>query len=115
MQSNMKKCSALLGVEDYRLFCMALTQRYVGYAPGEARDFLAEFIESRGKGFKALTRSVFKALPEEDQAKLRLAIREERDQEKRRTFYQIQNYRMLSKHNFLKLVDIFAWKYSNSY
>ena len=76
---DMKKYSAKLGIEDYRLFCMAVTQRYVGFAPGEKLDYLAEFLESRGKGFKGLTKTEFKKLPEEEKAKLRLAIRDTHD------------------------------------
>ena len=72
---DMKQYSRILGVQDYRLFCMAMTQRYVGYAPGDERDFLGRFLEEKGQGFKALSRKEFKKLSEEDQAKLRLAIR----------------------------------------
>ena len=71
----MKRYSSVLGVHDYRLFCMAMTQRYVGYAPGDEKDFLGRFLEAKGQGFKALSRKEFKKLSEEDKASLRLAIR----------------------------------------
>ena len=61
--------------QDYRLFCMAMTQRYIGFAPWEEKDFLGQYLESKGQGFKALSRKEFKKLSEEDKSKLRLAIR----------------------------------------
>ena len=76
---NMKKYSKILGVSDYRLFCMVLTQRYIGYAPGEERDFLAQFVESKGQGLKSLNPTEFKKLSEEEKEKLRVAIRDAHD------------------------------------
>jgi len=77
--TNMKKYSEMLGIQDYRLFCMAMTQRYIGFAPWEEKDFLGQYLESKGKGFKALSRKEFKKLSEEDKSKLRLAIRDTHD------------------------------------
>ena len=54
---------------------MAMTQRYIGFAPWEEKDFLGQYLESKGKGFKALSRKEFKKLSDEDKSKLRLAIR----------------------------------------
>ena len=58
----MKTYSNVLGVDDYRLFCMALTQRWVGVAPGdndfyltflrvgeESKDFLEKILKSYRK------------------------------------------------------------------
>ena len=73
----MKKYSNELGVEDYRLFCIALTTRWIGTAPGE-RDFLTDYIESRG-GIKNLSRKHFKTLPEEQKVKIRAAFRDIHD------------------------------------
>ena len=73
----MKHYSNELGVEDYRLFCIALTQRWIGAAPGDS-DFLSDFIESRG-GIKGLSRKEFKKLPEEEKVKVRAAFREVHD------------------------------------
>ena len=72
---DMERYSRALGIQDYRLFCMAMTQRYVGYAPGAEKDFLGQYLESKGQGFKGLSRKEFRKLSEEDKSKLRLAIR----------------------------------------
>ena len=72
--NSMKKYSNELGVNDYRLFCMALTTRWVGAAPGDD-DYLTNFFESRG-GIKNFSRKDFKALPEEEKAKVRAAFRD---------------------------------------
>ena len=74
----MKKYSVQLGIDDYRLFCMALTQRWVGVAPGDEGDFLSQFLKSRG-GIKKFSRKDFKKLPEEDKVKLRAAFRDIHD------------------------------------
>jgi len=73
----MKKFSSLLGITDYRLFCMALTQRWVGAAPGDD-DFLSKFFENRG-GAKGFTRKDFKKLPEDEKVKFRAAFRDIHD------------------------------------
>jgi aarF domain-containing kinase len=73
----MKKYSSLLGINDYRLFCMTLTQRWVGAAPGDD-DFLSKFFESRG-GVKGFTRKDFKKLPEDEKVKFRAAFRDLHD------------------------------------
>ena len=73
----MKKYSSLLGVHDYRLFCIALTQRWIGAAPNDD-DFLSNFLQSHG-GVKGFSRKDFKKLPEEEKAKLRTAFRDIHD------------------------------------
>ena len=73
----MKKYSSLLGVHDYRLFCIALTQRWIGAAPSDD-DFLSNFLQSHG-GVKGFSRKDFKKLPEEEKAKLRTAFRDIHD------------------------------------
>ena len=73
----MKTYSNMLGVDDYRLFCMALTQRWVGVAPGD-NDFLSNFFESRG-GIQGFSRKDFKKLPEEEKVKFRAAFRDIHD------------------------------------
>ena len=69
----MKRHSEALGVSDYRLFCMALTQRYI--APSEEerkRDYLSQFMDEHGP--KVFSRKRFNLLPEEEKQKLRKAI-----------------------------------------
>lgn len=71
---RMREFSLQLGVTDYRLFCMALTQRYV--APTEEdmdKDFLSKFLGKAGP--KAFNRKKFNALPEDVKAELREAIK----------------------------------------
>ena len=62
-----------LNVSDYRLFAMALTQRYISPLREElATDFLAQFMDKQGP--KKFERRAFAALPEEEKARLRAAI-----------------------------------------
>ena len=74
-ESYLQQSYLFFNHQDYRLFCMAMTQRYIGFAPWEEKDFLGQYLESKGQGFKALSRKEFKKLSEEDKSKLRLAIR----------------------------------------
>jgi len=75
---NMKKFGSDLNVEDYRLFAMALTQRYVKPTKEElAKDFLAQFMNKEGP--KKFDRKRFNQLPEEEKEKLRASIREFHD------------------------------------
>ena len=67
----MKKYCRLLKVEDYRLFCMALTQRYIKQLEGE-KDLLTEFLDANGP--KNFNRKVFNALPEEQKTEIRQCI-----------------------------------------
>ena len=71
MRENCRK----LGVEDYRLFCMALTQRYVPPDPAAdpaGVDTFSKVIGSRG--LKVFSRAQFAKLPEEEKQRLRKAI-----------------------------------------
>lgn len=79
--SAMKRFCRLLRVqsEDYRLFCMILTQRFVYPDPDDEPDFLSSLLEERRKQGLAFTRTDFKALPEEDKAKLRAVFRDIHD------------------------------------
>lgn len=69
----MRACGLELGVEDYRLFAMAVTQRYVRPSEEELQgDVLARLMDTKGP--KAFSRKNFNALPVEEKAELRKAI-----------------------------------------
>jgi hypothetical protein len=68
----MQRQCGRLNVQDYRLFSMALTQRYISPAKGEQADFLSSFMDKEGP--KKFGRRAFAALPEEEKARLRTAI-----------------------------------------
>ena len=83
---GMEKNSKLLGVDDYRLFCMALTQRYIAPTEEEKKtDILSQFMDKKGP--KNFSRKMFNALPEEEKEKLRVAIGDFHD----RMFDMFQN------------------------
>jgi hypothetical protein len=74
----MRKQCGLLNVKDYRLFAMALTQRYISPLKEElATDFLAQFMDKQGP--KKFERRAFAALPEAEKERLRVAIRDFHD------------------------------------
>ena len=67
-----------LNVEDYRLFSMALTQRYISPLREElSTDFLSQFMDKQGP--KKFGRRAFAALPEPEKERLRAAIRDFHD------------------------------------
>merc|ERR1719259_1018065 len=75
---DMKKYGKELNVEDYRLFAMALTQRYVKPTKEDLeKDVLAQFMNKKGP--KKFDRKAFNKLPEEEKEKLRASIREFHD------------------------------------
>lgn len=58
--------------KDYRLFCMALVQRYVAREKDDqSQDVFRMFFTSKGM---RLTANVFKGLTEEEKERLRLEI-----------------------------------------
>ena len=75
---EMRRLCDQLKVKDYRLFAMALTQRYISPLKEElATDFLAQFMDKQGP--KKFERRAFAALPEGEKARLRVAIRDFHD------------------------------------
>jgi len=70
---------AQMGVNhDYRLFCMALTQRYIKPDPcRESEDALSKIIGDRG--FKIFNRNEFSLLPDEEKRVLRSAVEDFHD------------------------------------
>jgi len=75
---DMKRYGEDLNVEDYRLFAMALTQRYIKPTKEELeKDILAQFIDKQGP--KKFSRKEFNKLPEMEQEKLRESIRDFHD------------------------------------
>jgi len=78
MVQEMKEECGSLNVEDYRLFAMALTQRYISPLKEElSTDFLSAFMDKQGP--KKFSRRAFNALPEPEKEKLRDAIRDFHD------------------------------------
>ncbi|TRY63441.1 hypothetical protein TCAL_07953 [Tigriopus californicus] len=70
---GMQKWCRTIGANDYRLFCMALTQRYVAPTEEERQtDFLSQFMDKNGP--KAFSRKQFNLLPEDEKQQLREAI-----------------------------------------
>eukprot|EP00096_Caligus_rogercresseyi_P010930 TRINITY_DN4134_c0_g1_i1.p1 TRINITY_DN4134_c0_g1~~TRINITY_DN4134_c0_g1_i1.p1 ORF type:complete len:541 (-),score=132.94 TRINITY_DN4134_c0_g1_i1:76-1698(-) len=71
----MQRNSVELGIdsEDYRYFCMTLSQHYISPRPGVQDTFLTQFME-KNKG--RFSRKDFDALSPEDKAKMRADIQE---------------------------------------
>jgi len=78
---DMKRYGEQLNVEDYRLFAMALTQRYIKPTEEElATDLLSQFIAKQKQGTKKFNfRKDFNKLPEEQQEALRESIKDFHD------------------------------------
>jgi len=75
---NMKRFGKELNVDDYRLFAMALTQRYVKPTKEELKtDILAQFMDRKGP--KRFDRKAFNSLPDEEKEKIRASIRDFHD------------------------------------
>ena len=73
---EMEKWGGMLNVEDYRVFSMALSQRFIAPRPGaEDMDVITKLIGG-GKGFN---RKAFNALPEEEKKEIRNALMEFHD------------------------------------
>ena len=66
------RCGKELNVEDYRLFAMVVSQRYIAPHKEEEQDALTKMMGS--KGLKAFNRKQFNALPEEEKKETRAAI-----------------------------------------
>ena len=66
------RCGKELNVEDYRLFAMVVSQRYIAPHKEEEQDALTKMMGS--KGLKAFNRKQFNALPEEEKKETRTAI-----------------------------------------
>ena len=69
--SEMEKWGNSLNVEDYRVFAMALSQRFIAPVPG-SDDEVDVFTQLLGK--KGFNRKMFNALPEEEKKEIRAAI-----------------------------------------
>ncbi|XP_071552103.1 uncharacterized aarF domain-containing protein kinase 5 isoform X1 [Panulirus ornatus] len=71
---KMKENAAQLGVtaSNYRLFCIALAQRYVPPPEGIVHDLFDLFFDDKGPKF--ISHADFKKLPEEEKKKLRREI-----------------------------------------
>jgi len=69
---GMAKCGKELNVEDYRLFAMAVSQRYIAPDKEEEQDALTKMMGKKGP--KAFNRKQFNALPEEEKKEIRAAI-----------------------------------------
>jgi aarF domain-containing kinase len=77
-QSMRTGCAELGVVEDYRLFCIALTQRWVSAdTKSEEKDFLAKIVDKNGP--KAFDRKKFNALPKEEKDRIRQDLMEVHD------------------------------------
>eukprot|EP00088_Acartia_fossae_P023432 TRINITY_DN2444_c0_g1_i11.p1 TRINITY_DN2444_c0_g1~~TRINITY_DN2444_c0_g1_i11.p1 ORF type:complete len:553 (-),score=124.63 TRINITY_DN2444_c0_g1_i11:498-2156(-) len=75
---SMKRYGKELNVDDYRLFAMALTQRYIKPTKEELeKDVLAQFMDKKGP--KKFDRKAFNNLPEDQKEKIRESIREFHD------------------------------------
>ena len=68
---EMERCSQRLNVEDYRVFAIALSQRFIAARPGRDKDLDVFTKMLQGKGFN---RKMFRALPEEEKQEIRAAI-----------------------------------------
>ena len=66
------RCGKELNVEDYRLFAMVVSQRYIAPHKEEEQDALTKMMGSKGP--KAFNRKQFNALPEEEKKETRAAI-----------------------------------------
>jgi len=69
---GMARCSKELNVEDYRIFAMAVSQRYIAPDKREDQDALTNIMGKKGP--RAFTRKQFNALPEEEKKEVRQAI-----------------------------------------
>jgi len=69
---GMAGCARELGVADYRLFAMAVSQRYIAPGGGDAGDALTNIIDKNGT--KPFNRKQFNALPDEEKKDVRKAI-----------------------------------------
>jgi len=69
---GMARCGKELNVEDYRLFAMAVSQRYIAPGKEEDQDALTKMLGKKGP--KAFNRKQFNALPEEEKKEIRKAI-----------------------------------------
>lgn len=76
--ADMKKYSKELGIgeDQYRLFCIALLQRYIPPDNSAETDIFKWFFQIQGSSFK----SVMKSLSKEDQLKLKLEVSKIHDQ-----------------------------------
>ena len=68
---EMERCSQRLNVEDYRVFAIPLSQRFIAARPGRDKDLDVFTKMLQGKGFN---RKMFRALPEEEKQEIRAAI-----------------------------------------
>ena len=68
---NMEKFGKQLNVDDYRIFSMALSQRFISARPGADPELDVFTKLLKGKGFN---RKMFRALPEEEKQEIRAAI-----------------------------------------
>jgi len=68
---NMEKFGKQLNVDDYRIFSMALSQRFISARPGGDPELDVFTKLLKGKGFN---RKMFRALPEEEKQEIRAAI-----------------------------------------
>eukprot|EP00092_Neocalanus_flemingeri_P027570 GFUD01029911.1.p1 GENE.GFUD01029911.1~~GFUD01029911.1.p1 ORF type:complete len:549 (+),score=182.34 GFUD01029911.1:59-1705(+) len=69
---GMASCGRELNVEDYRLFAMAVSQRYIAPGKEEDQDALTKLMGKKGP--KAFNRKQFNALPDEEKKEIRQAI-----------------------------------------
>lgn len=69
---GMARCGKELNVEDYRLFAMAVSQRYIAPDKEEEQDALTKMMGKKGP--KAFNRKQFNALPEEEKKEIRAAV-----------------------------------------
>lgn len=69
---GMAKCGKELNVEDYRLFAMAVSQRFIAPGKDEEQDALTKMMGKKGP--KAFNRKQFNELPEEEKKEIRQAI-----------------------------------------
>ena len=69
---GMARCSKELNVEDYRIFSMAVSQRYISPVKEDDQDALTKLMGKRGP--RAFTRKQFNALPEEEKKEVREAV-----------------------------------------
>jgi len=69
---SMSLYSKELNVEDYRLFSMAVSQRYIAPGLDENHDALSKMMAGGGK--KPFNRKQFNALPEDEKKEIRKAI-----------------------------------------
>ena len=71
-------CSELGILEDYRLFCIALTQRWIPADKNDnSKDILSKLLGKEGP--KSFNRKKFNALPEEEKRKIREEVMQVHD------------------------------------